>query len=588
MAKAKEEHFLYSRNLVRKKSNNGRRAYVPISGLPSRQAGVEAIQDRVQGMIDGSRDADYTLFLDVQLANLRALRAKCITQENAFYDEFGVKDIEDLQSKFSELMKAGYWALSNVNLDGLLLEIKTRLEAKLDSVLIDLYNNSENDTAMAIFNDPKLTGEIYSSVGAMLQPILGGMFGMFNTGKRGFNLDRQGSIPNELKYKVDNYVKIVEVAGKKQLEKIKALTPWMRERLLITLLARRGSFNEKLTQKEVSDFLRDNYGKNAAGTFLGINIKAEIQNLLGKYIKNNPSTVAALSRELEENFLRYSVNSGKSSIKGFLGELQFNTMIKSIFPVITQGGSRKLYEYFATGSMIDMGGKQFGVDATLLSTKNFLRRYNFQVKNVALGSNSQGNLQWKDTKTSNMDSFMSRAGISDGGVISDFFGSWGFNQIFPSDGALGHYDTGGYAGVYGRFNSIAKGMDKIFLAYADKIMRVDQIFQSKDSDLFPIDLYINTFFVISGNIIPASKLINGIMISMKSMKVEAMINMDIDNVGFNKPTSGTSLYDAIVSQAFKENPMGYHASGKDYAAGIKMKYTITVDLNRVMSAALQI
>ena len=578
MAKEKGEYGLYSRPLMKGKNYRGR-SYVPISGLPSRQGGVEAIQAKVEGMINGAREADYKLFITAQLSNLKVLRSQCLKQEQLFYNEFGIKDLKDLQSRFDKLMAKGYWALSNINLDGILKKIQDLLGQKLDTILIDMYNNSNENINMAIFHDPKLTADIYDRISKILAPMLKNAFGAMGSRNTGYQM-RESE-----KFTIDNYVHIVEKEGRLQLAKIKDLTPHMRERLLITFLAQENKFHEKLTMKEVSTFLHEQAGRK---TFLGINIKSEIQRVVREALPNKAEAgaVAAITREIEDNFANYAINRSASSVKGFLGEVQFSTMIKQMFPAITGRGERQLYEYFATGSMVDVKhGRSFGVDATLLSVENLLQRFNFQVKNVALAKSDMGTMQWTDHKTTNVKDFMDRAGISGSSAIADFYGSWGFNQPFLPNEALGAGYPGGFPSVFAKFPEIAGKMDKIFLAYADKIMRIDQVFQSKDSELFPMGLYINTFFIIAGQFVPGSKLVNGIMESIQSTQVETMIKMTINKAYLAKrPKATMTLYDAILSQAFKPDPIGYHASAGDYSANARLDYTITVDLTRVMSS----
>ena len=73
--------------------------YVPVSGLPSTQAGVEAIQNRVAGLMTAAEGQDYSFFIQQQIGRLTDLLKMCEESEQQLLRFYGVSSVHELNEK---------------------------------------------------------------------------------------------------------------------------------------------------------------------------------------------------------------------------------------------------------------------------------------------------------------------------------------------------------------------------------------------------------------------------------------------------------------------------------------------------------
>lgn len=579
--------------------------YVPVSGLPSTQSGVEAIQNRVAGLMTAAEDQDYSFFIQQQIGRLTDLLEQCEESERQLLRFYGVSSVHELNLKIKKLLTdTGLEQLSAINFKGALIKIKERLDLIATQELEDFLNSPI--IGQAIFTDPLMVGKVRDTAGAIFGSWLGGAFGRDGGGPprsslRGYQKSykyselgeravRFGGLSGDtILLTVDNYFKIVQQSlGKGEFsykfEKIINTSSWMRKRIL---LGASSYLNGGVMKLDISTAeMRELLNRNTLNT-LGQTLKIDFRDFVAKELEGviiPPDLKKLYIDEIANNFDKYALDPNAASVKGFTGELQFNILLRALFPSASPAGLAALGQVIPTGAMRDTGGKQFGIDTVL---KTALGQFNFQVKNYSSVFNSQGSLdRWEIKGQSSMDGFLTRAGLGGAtGDLNKFFASWGFNTPFEHD--PGTTWPGSYEGTFGRFDEIAGQLDQVFLSYADKLIRVDQLFQASNDDLnlFPKGLYFNTMFFIGQTLVPSSAILKGMINHFQNINTKGVITFDSKMTRKSKGNQvGDTLYGVIHKYREIPNPPTYGVNIGNAAQNIYIKYKIVIDLETIMSS----
>lgn len=558
------------------------RVYVPVAGLPSTEGGVRAIQDQVLNLVNSAQEPKYQFFIQKQVERLKALQAESLSMEEEFYHIFGVKSIDELQAKFNTLLNSGLNQLSNINLAPLITQIQERIGQAMDKMILDILNSPS--LANRVAQDRKVLQDIYGLLGGIVQLELTQAFTTLKSRNTGFQFRQaQAGIfapedtGSHVILTIDNYLEIVQNEIKFR-NGVTKLSPWMRQRLLVAISNMTGSPKIKVTNADLKEILQK-VGIPELKYLFNVDLRNDISRIVAEHI-SNPEMAKLAVNEIEQNFAKYAIGGNSSVIKGFAGELQFNLLVKEVFRTSTPAGTDAIARFFATGNMIDTNGKSFGVDSVMrFMQSGVFRQFNFQVKNLKDLTNSNNEQIWEYEAGGSMKSIMSRAGIPSNGLLDQFYGSWSFNEPFDQD-PWNRGWPGGYAGTYARFAQIASQMDNIFLSYADRIMRVDQIFMAKmdSANLFPMGQHINTFFMVNQRLIPSSRIIGGIIGAIQSANTSTLINFDILKISQENAKGTANLLSLILSQ----NPLGYSVNSNDYTANVDMRYKITINITQIM------
>lgn len=549
--------------------------YVPVSGLPSTQSGVESIQNQVLGMIASTDEPEFSFFIQKQLVRLNELYNLCLASEQRLYDIFNVRSIEELQNRFNQLLNSNLVQISNINLQPLMNQLRIKIGKAMDDRIINVLNSPA--ILSDILNNQKLTNQIQQRVGAILQSNLSQVFSTFGSKATGFKQSAESS-PNNLIFSIDDYVHIVN----NQVEKIQDLTPWMRNRILMAISNMQGRPRVELTKEDVARIFSE-AGVTQLSAFADINIKNEITGLVRAYLPDvDAELLQTLVNDISNNLASYALSPTISSNKDFIGKLQFNLLLKSAFPGITTAGEEAIGRVLQIGTLNNMSTKNTGVNTILrVDLNGVMEKFNFQVRDMNSLISSGGNQHWEYTGQGTMDSILNRAGIPNGGLFDKFYASWSFNTIFPPDKP--HW-PGSYPSTYGRFAEIAGRMDRIFVAYADKILRVDQFFQAKDdaSNLFPKGMYVNTLFSFSGKLVPSSSIISGLMTSLSHPDQQQLINFQIESVDQRQNAGNDTLIGVIHRYSHSPHPPTYAANITQATKNVFMKYKVIVDLTAIL------
>lgn len=212
---------------------------------------------------------------------------------------------------------------------------------------------------------------------------------------------------------------------------------------------------------------------------------SELRKNLEQTILNKIETdkLRNLTRQEFERYGQwYDVNSSKASIKGFLGEIYANVVLKVLFPNLS---------VYATGNIRDLKGQEIPIDLVL-------EKYGFQIKNYRVENGET----------------LFRYGGQAGNFIE--------NRVQPEQslrdllvtffGAYQYYGNDKEFIQQAKWRLINGGpITSIFNAHLDNIMRISSTFGAKDNEqglfLGDPDLYYNTMFIISGTLVPASAMV---------------------------------------------------------------------------------
>lgn len=572
--------------------------YVPVSGLPSTQAGVEAIQNRVAGLMTAAEGQDYSFFIQQQIGRLTDLLKMCEESEQQLLRFYGVSSVHELNEKIKLLLTGtGLEQLSAINFKDAFKRIKDEIDKIATQELEDFLNSAA--IGQRIFNDPKIVAQVRTTAGALFSSFLGNAFAgstlrgyqkSYIYNEAGEHFTRTGGLDgNTILLTVDNYFQIVkdELSGSKVSYKFKSLlntTSWMRQRILLGISSYLNGGSPKLDIS--TDEMRELLNKRNIGVLakdFRINFRDLVRQELDRI--NFPSDLKAIYiDEITNNFDKYALSPNANSVKGFTGELQFNILLRRLFPGASPAGLSSLGKVIPTGNMLDTTGKQFGIDTVL---KTALGQFNFQVKNYSSVFNSEGHLDtWEYKGQSTMDGFLGRAGLGGAtGDLNKFFASWGFNTPFKAD--PGTTWPGSYPGTFARFGEIAGKLDQVFLSYADKIIRVDQLFQAQSDDLnlFPKGLYFNTMFFIGQTLVPSSAILRGMINHFQNINTKGVITFESEMTRNNEGKQvGDTLYGVIHKFRKIPNPPTYSADIGNAAKNIFIKYKVIINLETIMSS----
>ncbi len=189
----------------------------------------------------------------------------------------------------------------------------------------------------------------------------------------------------------------------------------------------------------------------------------------------------------------YDVNSSKASIKGFLGEIHAYTAMKYLF--------RDKANTAATGNIRDLKGQEIPIDLVV-------NNIGFQIKNYRI-ENGEAYFPYGG-QAGNFIENRIRPEQSLGDLLATFFGLYAYNiddKVFQKS-ALSSLSSSGE-------------IPKIFNAHMDNIMRFSDVFQNRNTEqkLFgEHQLYFNTFFLIADKLVPASYMIEAIIMEIKNQR----------------------------------------------------------------------
>lgn len=262
---------------------------------------------------------------------------------------------------------------------------------------------------------------------------------------------------------------------------------------------------------------------------------------------------AALRYQINNNIHKYDVYRNPPSIAGFLGEIEFNAIMALICgnPAVTPTGNlKRTGQYFK--------GKSVSIDSVV-------RGFGFQIKNYAIKNNKV--IFGADDKQAGT---LLGERMELGEIMVNLFSIYQYNQ--PITNAINSY-----SGLYNTIDSFVQNMDHIFEANATKLIGLDSTNYDEGTTPFAgLKDSFNTFFYISGNLVPASSIIEALIQALQNSKNNANVSATISS-----PTDAP-IYENY-KQAEQDSTSRLIAANK-----IKVSYKVILDLGNILGRALKI
>ena len=515
---------------------------------------------------------DNQNLLEEQIIHLTKLKQELETDEDKFFEMFGIKG-KDKKESFRLLKnKVAAWNKTKANVllndrtsaefwDTLSILQKRAAYAETSEAEWTALLDATFDTANKEDIKQMLDANPDLNIGHILNKILEKDKSKFSTSKKSslvanitVSLDENGDI--KIKTNRGN------ISTDMQLKLIRELKKYLQA-------------NEKK--------VRPNY--DFKGMFEEIFTKVGITPTGQKYIK----MALGDSREVLD---KYAFSSNKSQIKGFMGEIYNNAFL---FYMADGSKAQKdaIDRITPTGTMLNTEGKEIVIDTWLkgfgIQVKNYehnkVIREGYEThKSYDAGYFIREVLQLSSVGTS------STASVGD--ILLNFFTAYDYNQDYGKvDNSV--TTTDGYKfwkQARERMDSKFKDMDalhNILLPYIDKILGIDKTFETKDGSFVLSEntpYFRNTFFNISGDYIPSSYLIQAIIDALEKKKKDSLAGLVQARFHVSHSPSGKDMWhpgidNSIVAQVFNQR--------EDYADATRIGYSITLDINEIVNNLLK-
>ena len=539
------------------------------SGLNLNMEAVQDTYNKVSALTTVDNNKPYSQAIQEQLDYLNQIKLQVETKEKEFYNAIGVRGLQELQQKITDLNNSGLNILSSAGSGSIIKElmqygIKGTNEAYLEAVkenlnyiktnetfqkyLVDGYSSEIQGLAenkMIEFfqtQDHKfLTIEAVKSLRTKLKQTNNKNYGLFSTLQIKYNLDSEGRIEPQFEFSNEPSHYII---------------------------------------KKLYDITNKQLGKTIEKKQLDKNNKKSIIETIKAIVlpKLSEGTIKDLvNKEMsEEKYINtYDVNISTSSIIGYLGEVQLNVIWKYLFnnlgAMVTNTGNLKSA----------IGNKEIGIDTVVRIAG---KQFNFQVKNYSIIDNML-HFDEKNKYSASMDAVFDRIQVGNNtlgsliDIIKQLYSTTQFNQEFSD-----LPDDSSYKPLYENLNSLANNyIDDFTRANLDRIARIDQYFSVANATLFNAKkIYINTFFMVGGQyLVPSSFLLEEIINSFSKQANKNLLKFDKVNLIFD--SNGPKLENYRNK---KIGTNGLNLTQNDILKNIKVEISYAFNLEKIIKDAL--
>lgn len=282
----------------------------------------------------------------------------------------------------------------------------------------------------------------------------------------------------------------------------------------------------------------------------------------------------------------YSLNSGMSSVKGFLGEVYTTAFL--IYMARNGGNKQVLKRITPTGAVRETGGTR-----PEIITDIWLRGFGIQVKNYESHkvirdgfqkerSYSVGNFILDTLKlgSAGTDNF-----ASVGDILLNFFTAYDYNQDYGAvDSSVKSSDgykfwSAARSRMDSKFND-SNALNNILYPYIDRLIGIDKVFSADSVNFAKEREYINTFFNIGGRFIPSSVVVQALIDSIQkntsagSLSGLVTAQFDVSYSSSNKDAWHPAVDNNIVAQVFDQR--------REYANSTELNYKIVLDMKDIL------
>lgn len=311
---------------------------------------------------------------------------------------------------------------------------------------------------------------------------------------------------------------------------------------------------------------------NRVGNFSSQNLRATISSAFYTYAKGMDSAMAAaISKALTNSAI--NINNNDLVITGALGEAAALVALEEItkrYP--------KAKNVIPVGAILNTKKQQLSVDMVLKLAGKY---FNFQVKNYILWGENKSYAFSRSYTVVGMAKSMQVPFLD---AVVDLFGMYQFNQY--REGKSNALDFGG---TRAQIEGTVERTKEYFKTYVDRLLGIERQFQSigGPSNLSRLGLHFNTFFMVSGHIVPSSVMVGALIDSVTAQSTEGISDIQITYTG---PVGGSELSYPVVRPKEKHYDSG-HVDGTvsldDAADLISSKVRFVVNYGTLFSTALQ-
>lgn len=534
--------------------------------LPRRRIGVENLLARTKSTLNSfASEGEYS---DSLFARLRDIQAKVLEKERQFYEdlnldsknpEFALEIFQEsldvfLSNPLTKALSSGGHVMQEIE-SKYYFSLETRTDQELIEQLTSVFSNTEWDNLLENSEDMALQ--------AFIQELnakgLGHNFRLTNkVGAKFTDTSLTAAIRVYIRHRKNKITSSIIYEG----DSDKILSKKMRSTLKKVL----DNHNKAQTDAD----------KKIKKSIMEISKETLIDEIIQSCQEVNNGLI--ISQSELSNLIRTKANTGeifinrsKSAIVGFLGELQAGLFLSSLG---IKNGSKAANVVY-TGAMRYIEGRTGQEIITDIAVKG----YGFQIKSYIKSSNFtvSGTLQGNNF-------INNRFRISDESLKQAFinlFGVYQYNRPFPTEGrseesqsSINAYQTE----VYDTIEPIFKTTKPILDTYIDNALGISDEISKSDLTFMDEKIYFNTFFLISGKIVPASKILHGIINKLKQAEKTFITTSYSISL---KDTTAYTLYNYL------NKDKGTGLTAEESAAQMLVSYSITLYLDEILSVPLE-
>ena len=530
--------------------------------------GVQDILSAYNGLHHRKAEVRYNnqVLMQQQIAYLQELKAVLETQENEFFDMFGLQG-KNKKEKFLALKErirawdatgAGalitdssvgnqFWTgLSILRKEAVRAEISQEdWENMLHSVLI---STNGDEIKQMLSASPDL------NIAQILNSILD---------KKAFSSNAKSSLVGNLTVTldVDNNIKIQCNRGN--------ITPNMQLKLKKEL----ENYFKKQGQKRKPDY----------------NFKAAFEELFAA-LPINATGIRYIRMALKDYYgvlEYYAFSSNNSQIKGFLGEVYNNAFLLYMADGNT---ARKdaIERITPTGMVLNQKGQEIIIDT-------WLKGFGIQVKNYEKNKTLKRGFNVHRTYNAGdfiVDVLQLPTGVgtsnnaSVGDILLNLFTALDYNQDYGKTDPAAVSETDAYKFFRKTRSEMHRQLENTqnftfsLMPYVAKILGVDRSFSSKESIFVEEKVYHNTFFNISGNYIPSSHIVQSIIDSLEKRSQEDSLTSFVEASFSTKHSlSGEVKWTPYVTNNTVEEVYGKRLN---YVNASTISYSISLNISKLI------
>lgn len=567
-------------------------------GLYVTAAEVEDVISWLRNVAPSTKSPPMSYYTQ-QLSNLDSLKNTCEATEHEFFDGFGIgtgtirqrtKEFQQKVDEYAEKTGISNWIGVAVNdvVDRLRPWFNEISFEEISDELKTMFFSTDSSSNFNIIDDIVQGKDPDSQILSIIIPFLNKQLLSEANDQREYLQIKRG-LTTYITFALDFENRSVGIVLRENKSNISSP---IRSKIKKALKIYNHNHNLNIPVSEITKSQLSHYSK-VEDSFRDDVLNVAKEELLRSVdIINDAILLDELKRAQDPRY--YSVTQSAASVRGFLGEIANNAILRSLLNDLT--GSQVI----PTGSLLKniKGHQEIPVDTVVQLA---LKRFNIQVKNYTL---YDGRVQFSfsnqaDNLITGRAAMPIESTVTD--VLAQFFGAFHFNQPFtdeiysPDQIAKGYMSVEQYTEwIYDEFQSPNSyfALSKIFSANIDRIIRLDDVFNVRSNSFFgQRQLYINSFFRINKYYIPASLIIDSIMQTIMRYLDGMKTTYNAVNVTSIKDTWGhNNTLDQIIHDRTRSRTKWQgrelNKTAMDMAAAVKVSYDVNFDIGKIMQEAI--